>query len=240
MPPSARALPRATSAAARRRRAAPCRATSARAAPRAARRDARIAGGDTHRRGDGVGQLQQRVRLIGADVERLVPRRRRVDRVRHHRRHVVDIAERARLRPVAEDRHRLALQNLVHEDADDVAIAIADVLPRTEHVVRAEDDVVEAEQLAARAQLHLHRVFRDAVRILWRRHVLFGHGRRRPAVNRNRRREHERLHAAVDRRVQQVDAADDVVGVVEPLDEVTQPLGSVRREVIDVVEAAAR
>ena len=45
-------------------------------------------------------------------------------------------------------------------------------------------------------------------------------------------------HPGVDRGVQQVHAADDVVGVVETLDEVTQALSRICGQVVDVVEAA--
>ena len=44
--------------------------------------------------------------------------------------------------------------------------------------------------------------------------------------------------AGVDRGVQQVDAADDVVRVVEALDEVAQAFGGVGGEMVDVREAA--
>ena len=60
------------------------------------------------------------------------------------------------------------------------------------------------------------------------------------AVDGDRGGEDEHLHAGVDRRVEQVDAADDVVRVVEPLDEVAQPFGGIGGEVIDVREADAR
>ena len=40
----------------------------------------------------------------------------------------------------------------------------------------------------------------------------------------------------VDAGVDQVDAPDQVVGVVEALDEVAQPLGRIRGQVVDVVE----
>ena len=125
---------------------------------------------DAHRRGDAVREVVQRGRVVGADVEHLVPCPRLVDRRGHHRRHVVDVAERARLRAVAEDGHRLPLQDLVHEDADDVAVAIADVLARTVDVVRPEDHVVEPEHRSwLAASSLLDGVLRDAVRILGRR-----------------------------------------------------------------------
>jgi len=233
-PPYARARRPGLSDLDGRTHALPWHATSARAGPRAARRD------DPHRCRDGIRQFQQRVGLIRTDVERLVPRLRSVDRLRHHRRHIVNVAERARLRPVAEDGHRLLLQDLIHEDADHVAIAVADILARAEDVVRPEDDVVEAEQPVGRSQLHLYRVLRNPVRVFRCRNVVFGHRRRRAAVDGNRGGEHERLHPIVDGGVQQIDAAEDVVRVVEAFDERAQAFGSVGGEVIDVIEAALR
>jgi hypothetical protein len=100
-----------------------------------------------------------------------------------------------------------------------------------------EDDVVEAKQIPARPQFHLHGVFGDSVRIFRRRQIIFAHRRRGAAVHRNRRGEHEQLDAVVDGGIQQVHAAYDVVRVVEALDEVTQAFGGIRGEVVDVIEA---
>ena len=50
-------------------------------------------------------------------------------------------------------------------------------------------------------------------------------------------REHEAANLVVDRGVDQVDAAEQVVLVVEPFDEVAQAFGGERREVEDVREA---
>ena len=91
-----------------------------------------------------------------------------VDRLRHHRRHIVDVAERARLRPVAEDRHRLPLKDLVHEDADHVAIAISDVLTRAEDVVGPKDRRSRGRTSRQAPQFQLHGVLGDAVRVFGR------------------------------------------------------------------------
>ena len=167
---------------------------------------------------------------------------RLVDRLGHQRRDVVDVAEGARLRAVAEDRHRLALQDLVHEDADDVAVAVADVLARAVDVVRPEDHVVEAEHLAAGARAPARRrTSRCRTNPRARRTVSSRHRQLRArAVHGDRRREDEALDAGVDGGVDQVDAADDVVRVVEPLDEVAEAFGGVGRQMIDVVEARRR
>ena len=84
----------------------------------------------------------------------------------NQRRNVVDVRERALLRAVAEDRHRLSLHHLVHEDADDVPVTVADVLVLAVDVVRTEDRVLEPEHLVRGAQVELDRVLRDAVRVL--------------------------------------------------------------------------
>ena len=103
------------------------------------------------------------------------------------------------------------------------------------------DDVIEAEHLAAGAKLELHGVLCDPVRILGTDGGLLCHWRgAAPAVHRDRRAEHERRHAGVDRGVQEVDASDDIVRVIEALDEMTETFGSVRGEVIDMLEMAVR
>ena len=102
---------------------------------------------------------------------------------RDQRRDVVDVRERARLRAVAEDRHRLVLHDLVHEDPDHVAVAVADVLVLAVDVVRTEDRVVEPEHLVRGAQVELDRVLGDAVRVLG-----LGHQRPRSSAAGPRRR----------------------------------------------------
>src|SRR5690242_11001044 len=66
--------------------------------------------------------------LVRPDVEDLSGGASDVDTVRDQWRHVVDVRKGTHLAAVAEDRHRLALHHLVHEDSDDVPVAIADVL----------------------------------------------------------------------------------------------------------------
>ena len=165
MPPCVRALRAAASPAAIRTRDAPGSGPRgcAHFVPRSQVHDL---GAHVHRRRHQADQFVERARLVRPDVEHLVPRRRQVDRLGHQRRDVIDVAERPRLRAVAEDRHRPVLENLIHEDADHVAIAVADVLTGTKHVVRAEDDVVEPEQLVTGAQVELDGVLRDPVRDL--------------------------------------------------------------------------
>ena len=66
--------------------------------------------------------------------------------------------ESALLQAVTEYRHGLALHDLVHEDADHVAVAVADVLPLAIHVVRAEDHVLQPEHPMRGLQVQLHGV----------------------------------------------------------------------------------
>ena len=194
-----------------------------------------------HRGGYEIGQIVQRARFVGADVEHVIAGVRHVYRLGYQRSHVIDVTERARLRAVAEDRHRPPLEHLVHEDADHVAIAIADVLARTEDVVRAEDDVVEPEHLvtarrsSSTAYLAIPYGSSGCGTIA---SVMGSVGRR--AVDSDRRGEHEGANAGVHRRVHKVDGADDVVGVVEAPDEVAQAFGGIRRQVVDVREPRPR
>src|SRR5205807_1385612 len=81
------------------------------------------------------------------------------------------------------------------------------------------------------------RELRDPVAVLGLGRHRFGHRHLRGAVHGDRRGEDEALHALVHRRVDQVHAPDHVVRVVEALDEVTQPLGGVGGQVVDVLEA---
>ncbi len=239
--PCPRARPGATSPGARRR-PADLVVRRVRVLHFEPRRKVDHVGGDPHRRRNRPRQVVERARHVSPDVEDLVARGGHVDRLRHERRHVGDVAERTRLRAVAEDRHRLALQDLVHEDADDVAIPVADVLARAVDVVRAEDDVVEPEHLPAR-------VAAPARRRTWRCRTSPPGAAAPPPVNGSSGLapytaiEDVKTNDStpvIDRRVDQVDAADDVVRVVEALDEVAQAFRGVGGEVIDVREADAR
>ena len=60
------------------------------------------------------------------------------------------------------------------------------------------------------------------------------------AVHGDRRGEHEALDVVVHAGVDQVDAADQVVLVVEAPDEVAEPLGGVGGQVVDALERGAR
>ena len=105
------------------------------------------------------------------------------------------------------------------------------------HVVRPEDHRVHPEHLVRGAQIELDRVLGDAVRILRLGNHVLPHRQLTGAVDGDRRREDEALHLGLHGLVDERHGPDDVVRVVEAADEVGQPLGRVRRKVVDVVEA---
>src|SRR5713101_5098392 len=142
----------------------------------------------------------------------------------------------ARLLTVAKDREGFVLHNLVHEDADDVAVRVAEVLALAIDVVWAEDDVIEPEQMMAGLELLLHGELRDPIGILRLRNHVFAHRQLAGAVHGDGGREHEAFHAMIHAGVNEVDAAYEVVLIIEPLDEVAQTLCGVSREMEDVLE----
>ena len=141
---------------------------------------------DLHRLHDILGELIDGERLVGADVEDLVVGIGQLDGPGDVRGDVGGIAERPRLRAVAEHRQWLAAHQLVHEDPDHIAIPIPDVLVLAVDVVRPEDDVVEPEHVQARAEILLDGELRDPVGVLrlWERGL--GHRRLLAPVDRDR------------------------------------------------------
>ena len=129
------------------------------------------------------------------------------------------------------------MHQAIHEDTKDVAVLVTEVLALAVDVVRPKDHVVEAEELVARLQLQLDGALRDPVRILGQRGQVLTHGQLVRPVDRDRRGERKTLDIVVDAGVDQVDAAHQVVGVVEPLDEVAQSFRRVGGQMVDVVEA---
>ena len=192
---------------------------------------------DAHRGGDPLGEDADLVRRVRADVEHLAVRARVERGLGDDRRDVAGVGERPGLAAVPEDRHRLAAHDLVHEDADDVPIAVADVLALAVDVVRSEDDVRQAELGVAGPQVLLDGELGDAVRVLGRRHQRFVHRHLIRAVDGDRGREDEALDVVVDAGVDQVDAADQVVLVVEAPDEVAESFGGIGGQVVDAADA---
>ena len=192
---------------------------------------------DAHRFRHLLGHFEDRVGLVGADVHDLAVDLGALHAVRDDRRDIRDVAEGAGLEAVAIDRHGLAFEHLVHEDADHVPVAVAEVLALAVDVVRAEDHEVHPEHLFRLPDIHLGSILGDAVRVFrCRRHVL-AHRNLVRAVDGHRRGEDEAPHRpGVDRTVDERGRAEEVVGVVEAADERAEPLGGIRGEVVDVVE----
>ena len=97
--------------------------------------------------------------------------------------------------------------------------------------------MVQPEHFVRFLQVQFHGVFGDAVGVFWLGHKVFAHRQLVAAVNRDGRCEHKTLHrAGVDRRVDEVHAADQIIRVVERLDEVAQSFGGVGGEMEDVIK----
>jgi len=121
-----------------------------------------------------LSELQNRVMSVCPDVEdpivSLGYRRAAGD----DRSDIVDMREGPSLQSVAEDRHRQVMQQLVHENADHVAVLVGDVLPRAVNVVRAKDDEPGSKHFARGAKIEFDGILCDAVRIFGQRNQLFG------------------------------------------------------------------
>src|SRR5271170_4429292 len=85
-------------------------------------------------------------------------------------------------------------------------------------------------------QIHLHRIFRDAVGILWFRLHVFKHRQLPGTVDRNARRKNETLAVMTDRGVDESCTSDEIIRIVKSSDEMAQPLGCVGGDVKYVVE----
>ena len=81
-----------------------------------------------HGGGDFFGEIEERGGCVGADVEGLVIGGGIEDGAGDEGGDVADVGEGAGLGAVAEDGHGFAGHELVHKDADDVSIAVAEVL----------------------------------------------------------------------------------------------------------------
>ena len=139
--------------------------------------------GQIHRLGDHAGEFVNSEGNISADVVDLVLRRFDVHRFGDQRCDIVDVGEGALLFAVAEDGHWLAFEKLVHEDADDVAIAVGDVLALAVDVVRAEDRVSKVEHVVGALEVLFDGEFGNAVRIFGDGGHVFGERGLSGAVN---------------------------------------------------------
>src|SRR3954470_16074194 len=126
---------------------------------------------------DDLGELEDRVGRVRADVVDLVAAFGYRRRPGNDRRHVPNVRESPRLATVTEHRQRLTLQHVVHEDPDHVSVTVGDVLALSIDIVRPKDGVLEAEHLMGRREIQLDRVLRDPVRVLRTGHHLLRHWR---------------------------------------------------------------
>ncbi len=132
------------------------------------------------------------------------------------------------------------MHQLVHEDAHYVPITVAEVLVFAIDVVRAEHHIVQPEHVLGRIEVHLHGQLRHPVGILRHGpHVLAHWWLQRP-IHRDGAGENEALHLVADRGVDQVDAPDEVVLVVEAPDKMAEALGGIGGQVVHVGEAVLR
>src|SRR3954468_13806173 len=184
-----------------------------------ARRQVLDFGFNTESVGDNLSQSIDGEWHICADIENLVARGREIDGLRDDRRDIIDVGKGALLLSVAEDSHGLAFEELVHEDANDVAVTIGDVLQFAINVVRTEDDVIQPEHVVRYFEFLLDRKFSDAIGILRLGHEVFGHWRLTRAIYRDGRSENETLYFVVDGSVDQIYRTDQVVIVVKAFDE---------------------
>src|ERR1700682_5742068 len=139
-----------------------------------------------HGLGNDPRQVIDHIRHIRSVVKNLIPRAGNIHGARDNRSHIVDVRERSHLRSIPENRHRLATQNLIHEDSHYIAVAITNVLPLPIHVVRPENNVVQPEHLSRHLEFLLDSQLRDPIGILWDWRHFLPHGCLSRPVNRDR------------------------------------------------------
>ena len=174
--------------------------------------------------------------FIATNVEYLVVRTFDSGRVGHGWDDVAHVGEGTRLGTIAKQGHWLIGEQLAHEDAGHITVWIGQVLEFAIHVVRAEDDVVEAKLIVRGFQVQLYRILGDAVRIgrLWR--VGFAHGRIDVAVHGNAAGEYVALYLVVHRSSDEGGAAYQVILVIGVADVRAEAFGRVGCEVVYVLE----
>src|ERR1700722_7959413 len=149
------------------------------------------------------------------------------------------MGESALLLAVTEDSHCLAFHELVHEDADNVAVTVTNILALTINIVWAKNHIVEAKHFVRNLQLSFDRELGDAIGVLRHGDHIFGHGRLSGAVNSDGGSEDEAAHLILDCSVDQIDGTNQIIVVVETFNEVTQSLSGIGRKVIYVIEIVA-
>src|SRR5436309_2720863 len=127
------------------------------------------------------------VRYVSTHVKHLSVCRRSCDTLRNYRRDISNVSKCTCLFSVPENRHRLILQDLIHKDPDDIAIAIANILALSIHVMRPKDDELETKHIARFVEIHFDGVLSDAVWINRLRGEALNHWHLARPINSNRR-----------------------------------------------------
>ena len=147
---------------------------------------------------------------------------------------IVDMRERTNLRTIAKDSQRFAAKDLIHEDADNVAIAIANILALAIDVMRPKNDVIEVKHFMADFQFLFDSQLRNTVRILRYWDHIFPQRRLASTIYGDGRSEHQAPNVVIDACIYDIYGSDQIVVVIESLDEVAKALGGVGRQVINV------
>ena len=164
---------------------------------------------------NGLSQLQDRHRNCGPDIEDFAVGARHKG-ARHDRRdQIAYIGKRALLPAITEDRKGLLQQEAIHEDPDNVAVPVPDILKLAVNVVRPEDRIRQAKLFVGRLEIQLNRQFGDTVRILGMRYGRLQHWYLSGSVDGDGTCKDETLNAVPYGGIDQVDTANQVVGVVE-------------------------
>ena len=121
-------------------------------------------------------QLVDGVRNICTNVDDLVDCLWKVDTAGYMRGHIVNVAECPGLFTIAENSQGFTLHDLVHEDANHIAVAVTDILIFAINIVRPEDDVIQAKELMRTLQIIFYRQLADTIRIFGHRGHIFQHG----------------------------------------------------------------
>lgn len=144
---------------------------------------------------------------------------------------VPDVRKRSLLETIPENRQRLIPHDAIHEDANDVAVAISDVLELSVDIVRTEDCPVQTKLLMSGLQIQFDRQLGDSIRVFRLRQHGFQHGNLTASIDGYRTGEDKMLHVVPYRGVDEIDAADQVVRVVKSSDEVAEPFSGIGGEV---------
>lgn len=115
-----------------------------------------------------------------------------------HRGHVFDVGKGSCLHPISKNRHRLSLHNLVHEDTNDIAIFVTDILSLPVDIMGSKDNIVQSKEFVTDSQFLFNSLFGNAVGIHGHRNHIFSHGTRVMTINGDRRTKYKTLNVMID------------------------------------------